>query len=106
MSEVTPETFITTKVHPLDGMPDSLKDPRNYMKIQRALLETLACGKSHSDLLAMSECKKCQENMLMRRALLKKLGFKHPAMYMAWKKTHEYIKERMPLDKYNSIQNK
>jgi hypothetical protein len=35
--------------------------------------------------------------MLDRRKLLKKLGFKNPSQYMAWKKIHTEIKERFPL---------
>lgn len=104
MNDITPKTFPTHKVHPLDGLPEFLKDPANYMKVQRALLETLTCGKSHSELLNMADCKKCKENMLIRRELMKRFGFKHPAMYMAWRKTHEYIKASVPLDEYNSMQ--
>ncbi len=90
-------------VNPLDGLPEFLKDPKNYMPVQKALLNTLSCGKLHSDPLKASECAKCSENMLERRMLMKKFGFKGPEQYMAWRKTHEGIKESMPLDMYNRM---
>lgn len=82
---------------PLDSLPDYVKDPKNYQKIEKALLETMVCPKSHSDPIEMTKCKKCTENMLARRQLLKKLGFKHPSVYLAWKKTHTEIRRMMPL---------
>ena len=87
----------------LDSLPDYVKDPRNFMKIQRALIETLACATSHSDPMEMAHCAKCSENMLERRELMKKFGFKSPAQYMAWRRAHEFIKERIPYDMYNRI---
>lgn len=85
------------KANILDGLPDYVKDPANYMTIQKALLNTLSCGKSHSDPVKMAECKKCTENMLVRRQLLKRFGFKNSAQYMRWRRTHESIKTRYPL---------
>lgn len=104
MSEITPQTFPTLqRVNALDGLPEYLKDPKNYITVQKALLETMICGKSHSELKMVFECRKCTENMLIRKELMKKFGFKSPNQYMAWKKTHEDIKRRVPLDKYNSM---
>jgi len=65
------------------------------------LLETLTCGKLHSDVVKMGECPKCTENMLVRRKLLKELGFTSMAQYFAWRQIHETMK-RTPLPKYNS----
>lgn len=91
------------KPNVLDGLPAYLKDPKNYEPVQRKLLETLSCGKLHSDIVDIVECKKCTENMQERKALMKKLGFKSAAQYMAWRKTHEEIKNRVPLDMYNRM---
>lgn len=82
---------------PLDSLPDYVKDPKNYQKIEKALLETMVCPKSHSDPMEMTKCKKCTENMLVRRQMLKKLGFKHPSVYLAWKKIQTGIRKRTPL---------
>lgn len=84
-------------VNPLDSLPNFTKDPKNFMKIERALLETLTCGKSHADPSEMALCKKCTENMLERRKLMGRFGFRSIEQYMAWKKTHQKIREMMPL---------
>lgn len=99
-----PDIAFASKTNPLlDMLPEFVKDPRNYLKIQKALLETLSCSKSHSDALEMAKCKKCTVNMQTRRALMKKFGFINAAQYMAWRRAHEFIKQRMPLDMYNRI---
>lgn len=106
MKEEVPEIQFYSRTNSLlDSLPDFVKDPKNYDKIQRALLETLASKHSHSDLVKVAECKECSEKMLERRALMKKFGFKSAAQYMAWRKVHEEIKRRMPLDKYNQLVN-
>lgn len=83
-------------VNPLDRLPDYVKDPKNFMKIERALLETLACGKSHADPVEMSSCQKCTQNMLERRKLMHSFGFTTPAIYMAWKKVQTEIRAMTP----------
>jgi predicted RNA-binding Zn-ribbon protein involved in translation (DUF1610 family) len=106
MTEITPETFPTLqKVNPLDGLPEYLKDPKNYMKVQKALLDTMRCPKAHGEVTDVFKCPKCTENMLVRKELMRKFGFKSPNQYMAWKKTHEDIKRSVPLDKYNYMLN-
>lgn len=91
------------KVNPLDGLPAWLKEAKHFMPVQKALLETMSCGKSHSDPSEMFDCQKCSENVVIRRELMKKFGFRSSAQYMAWKKTHEDIKNRMPLEMYNKM---
>ena len=91
------------KKNPLDGLPDWAKHPKNFETIEKALLDTLTCGKLHSDPIKMSECTKCTENMLVRKALMKKFGFSGVKQYMAWRKTHHEIKARMPLEMYNKM---
>lgn len=90
-------------LNPLGHLPEFTKDPKNYMTIERALLDTLSCKKTHSDPIAMMDCKTCQNNTLERRALMKKFGFRSPAEYMKWKEMQNEIKKRMPLDMYNRM---
>ena len=100
-----PDVGLNPKPSLTDHLPDYVKDPKNYMKIEKALLETLSCGKLHSDPLQMTECLTCTENMKLRRELMKKFGFYTPAIYQAWRKIHQEIKKRVPLDKYNHLVN-
>lgn len=99
-----PEVEYKSKVNPmLARLPDYVKDPKNYLTIEKALLETLSCGKAHSDPIKMSECLQCTDNMKTRRELMRKFGFTSPAIYMAWKQIHQEIKKRIPLEKYNHM---
>ena len=89
-------------VSPLKQLPDFVKDPANYRKIELALLDTLTgCRKSHSDITETSKCLKCTRNMKERRLLMKTFGFKTYGVYLQWKKTHIKIKELQRLPKYN-----
>lgn len=99
-----PEVTYKQRVNPLlKNLPEYVKDPRNFEKIELSLIKTLRCDKLHSDPLKMAECKKCTENMKVRRELMKKYGFSSYAVYMAWKQIHTEIKKRMPLEKYNEM---
>lgn len=94
----TPPLTIGKKLHPLlASLPDFLKDPANYEKIQMAVYKTFRTKHSHGDILEWSKCSECSGKMLKRRHLLKSLGFKHPAQYMAWQKVHTEIKKSYPL---------
>lgn len=96
--EITPETFPDHKQVPvLAGLPQHLKDPEIYPKIQKALLETLASSHSHGDMLEWSNCVPCQAKMHEHAELMRKLGFASGAQYMAWRKVHETITRRSPL---------
>lgn len=82
----------------LKDLPEHLKDPKNFEKIQKALLETIrSCTKSHSEPADIPKCPKCTDGMLERRLLMKRLGFKSSAQYMAWRKVHTIIDRRVKL---------
>ena len=105
MEQPKPNIANYSKTHPLiASLPKALKDPANYEKIKKAISDTMivkdtklekACV--HEDIASMSTCPRCTKNMLARRMLLKKLGFKNPAQYWAWQKVHEEIKQMFPL---------
>lgn len=80
-----------------NGLPDYLKDPKNFKKIEKAILETLAGKCSHGEVIEWATCAKCQRRFAERSAFIQKLGFRSPAQYMAWKKVHEEITRRDPL---------
>lgn len=81
----------------LDSLPEFLKDPANYDKVQLQILESFRSNCGHSEVIEWASCKICSDKMLDRRRLLEKLGFKNPNQYYAWRKTHEKIKELYPL---------
>jgi len=96
---ITPKTFPKYKPgHPLlADLPEFLKNPANYEKIRRLILESIATSCTHSYILEFAKCRSCTEKMLERRALLKRLGFRSPKQFLMWRKVHEKIKERYPL---------
>lgn len=103
MSDITPTTFSKPKPHPLlASLPAYLKDHRNYDKIQKALLDAGATKHSHSEVIDWAGCFECQRAEWNRKEMMQQLGFRTAAHYMAWKKVHETIKERVPFPKYNS----
>lgn len=81
----------------LDALPEHLKDPENYEKIQIALLETLATLHSHGDMLEWGECADCMGKLRDHRNMMLQLGFKTPQHYQAWQKNHEEMKRVMKL---------
>lgn len=98
MSDINKDTFSKPAPSPIFlGMPEYLKDPKNFEKIQKTVIETLAGKHSHGEVIEWAKCIACQKRFHERRELLKKLGFRGPQQYMAWVKVHTQIKERMPL---------
>jgi len=94
MTEIKPDTFpkvsaLTSTL--LKSMPDHLKDHANYKKIQKAILNAGASRHSHADVIDWYECTECQARDRERVKMIKGLGFKNAAQYMAWKKIHNEI---------------
>ncbi len=93
-----PDITFAPKLNPLiASLPVHLKDPKNYKRIRKIILESLAGKCSHGETIEWAKCPKCQKRFAERGKLLKKLGFTHPAQYMLWQKIHEEIKARYPL---------
>ena len=96
---------IKPKLHPIvASLPKHLKDPANFEKIQKLVIKSLQGKCSHAEVVEWAQCGDCQARFQQRRGLLKKLGFKNSAQYMAWKKIHTTISEmqKVKLPKYNS----
>lgn len=92
------DIVIAPKVHPLLAMlPPHLKDPKNYEKVRKVIVEALAGSCSHAEMVEWASCSKCQTRFHNKREVLKGLGFKNPAQYMMWQKVHTEIRRRMPL---------
>lgn len=92
----TPDPMLAT-------LPKHLKDPKNYFKIKKLLLETLATTCSHSDMSEWVTCVNCQIKAQERRQVMKKLGFQSVPQYMKWQKTMDIIigGDRVSFRKYN-----
>lgn len=84
----------TPKVHVLAGLPQWLKEPESYPKVQRVLYETIATTHSHSNLLEWGSCVKCSIKLHEHGEMMRRLGFRSPAQYRAWVKVHKKIDAR------------
>lgn len=93
---ITPDTFPKYKPRTAD-FPPHLKDPANYQKIRKVILNAGATPHSHSDIGTWAACRKCQQAARNRTETMKGLGFKSGAHYLAWQKIHEVIEKRVPL---------
>ena len=75
-----------------ESLPAYLKDPKNYDKINKYIIQTLASKHSHGEVVEWAKCAACQRRFAERSNVLKKLGFPTIKYYMAWKRIHERMK--------------
>lgn len=103
MSEVDVAQFPSVPNPLTASLPAALKDPANFKKIKKVLLEAGSTRCSHSDMLAWAACKKCKQVQWNRKEMMIALGFTSAAQYLAWHKIHEQIEAHQlrPLAKYN-----
>lgn len=103
MTEEEAKKLPKAKPHPIvASLPAYLKDPANFDKIQRAILDAGATRHSHGEVVDWAGCVECQSRQRNRLEMMKRLGFNNAAQYMAWRKIHEHIQKKVILPKYNS----
>lgn len=66
------------------GLRASLKDPKNFKKIQKQLF--LSSEHQHKTVRAYVSCAWCNEQREAKRKLMKQIGFKSYAQYLEWQK--------------------
>jgi hypothetical protein len=82
--------------------PAFLKDPKNYEKIYKAILDAGATKHSHSDIAKFGTCRDCQSAMWRRKEMMKKLGFLTAAHWRVWNKIMAAmlgLQKKMPIQK-------
>lgn len=93
-------TFKRLEPNPLiKDLPEYLKDFKNYQKVQKAIIVAGATKCSHAEMVDWAVCKKCEEARWNRKEMMKRLGFKNAAQYMAWRKIMEEISNLFKRDK-------
>ena len=93
---ITPDTFPKYTPNPLlADLPEHLKDPANYAKVQKALLETLATTHSHGELFDWFKCTPCMNKARDHKELMVKLGFKTPQHYKEWQRIHHIMRKQL-----------
>jgi len=93
-----PKASKVPKLHPmLKALPDFLKDPANYHRILKAILDVGATRHSHGEVGDWAKCQTCQAKERDRLMFMRKLGFQSAAQFKAWQSVHEEIRRRDPL---------
>lgn len=74
------------------GLPDSLKDPKNFEKVYKTIFEAGASTCDHTEVLEYAMCSKCQMKMKNRADTMRRLGFSSGKQYLEWLKVHQKIR--------------
>jgi len=73
--------------HPLfKDFPEDLKDPKCFLKIEKAIDKIMYSDHKHSSVKLFVKCKRCQEKFMKKREYINTLGFKGIEQYQLWKK--------------------
>lgn len=92
MRKLTKDELNKGKPNPLfKGMPERLKDPKNYKKVEKELAKLLETKHDHKQPSAWMKCEECQTQFEAKRKKRKQLGFKSAAQYLEWKKIMNII---------------
>ncbi len=94
----------TKKVPITSILPAHLKDPANYYKIKKAIIEAGRTKHSHGEVVDWAACATCQRAEWKKKEFMYAIGFTSGRQYLAWEKVMVQIPEHMkvPLPKYNS----
>ena len=96
-----PDIAFKPKVDPvLASFPSNLKDPANFLKVKKAILDAGATRHSHAEVVNWAGGISCQRKQWDRKEMMKRLGFRSGQHYLIWCKIHEEIKRRVPLVKW------
>jgi len=84
-----------------EGLPDEVKDPKNFKEIEKKLANTMVSDHKHATIKAFIKCKRCQIKVKKKADMIKELGFKDFAQYQDWKKIISIIINKQNLILYD-----
>lgn len=76
------------------GLSNTLKDPKNFKKIEKKLQAILKIDHEHKTASSYAKCQECNSNREERKKMMKDIGFKSIQQYMLWKKVMSIIKDK------------
>lgn len=101
MNPLTNKQIGKAKVNPVfKGLSDSVKDPKNFNKIEKKLARVMVSDHKHVTVKGFTLCKKCQDRFNKKRQLIHELGFVSINQYQNWKKIMEIIINKKKLVLY------
>jgi hypothetical protein len=78
--------------HPLfKDFPEKLKDPKCFLKIEKAIDKIMFSDHKHSTVKEFVNCKRCQVKFEKKREYIRDQGFKDIQQYQMWKKIQGII---------------
>lgn len=69
-----------------EGLSEELKDPDNFQKIEKKIVNTMVSDHKHANIKQFINCKRCQDKVRKKAETIKKSGFKDFTQYQNWKK--------------------
>jgi len=101
MKKITIKQIGKAKVNPIfDGLPDSLKDIKNFEKADKAISSIMVSDHKHANIQMFMKCKRCQAKKARKDAMIKELGFKDYNQYQNWKRVMGVIRDKQDLKFY------
>lgn len=82
---------MATKPNILEGLPDYLKDPKRFKRIEKRLADILVSDHKHKAIKTFVKCPECAQRRADRAKLMTKIGFKNVGQYLQWKKVMDII---------------
>jgi hypothetical protein len=75
----------------LAGIPDGIKDPKAFAKMEKKLALLLITSHKHRSPASYVKCEECQAKRTERLEAIKSYGFKDFAQYMLYKRVMSMI---------------
>lgn len=73
------------------GLPERLKDPSVYEKIERELFEAMKTDHKHKTVKQFVTCAWCQKKRELKQNKMKAMGFKSMGQYLEWRRIMQII---------------
>ena len=92
MKKETINKIKNAKANPIfEGLSDELKDPENFLKVERKIAKTMVSDHKHATIKQFIKCKRCQAKVKKKTEMIRELGFKDYNQYASWKKILQII---------------
>lgn len=75
-------------------LPERLKDPENFHKIERELFEVLQSDHKHATVKQYVSCAWCNKKRELRQNKMKAMGFQGIEQYLEWRKVMGIISNK------------
>jgi hypothetical protein len=75
----------------LRGLPEHLKDPKSYKRVEQRLRMAMVSDHKHKDMKSFSECVRCRKKVKRKTEIMKEEGFKSYEQLMEWRRVQQIM---------------